>query len=148
MTEQDFIGWALKGNRSAIDYCNIVFGTSQVMDDLIDRDKPVSNDQIHELMWKLMVDLPSNAFFMRYFNQLVPLHRQYLNDYRDANILERHGNKRDLQISFVLRDSVSTLIIQVAYLIGGKEWMDEISIHARKMIFDEPFSSYKKSLEK
>lgn len=144
--EQKIISWALKGNRPAIDYCNLVFRSSHIYDDLIDKDKPVSDEQIHTMMWNLLYELPSNSFFMENAAQLVILHGQYLGDYSDSVILEREHRDHGLNLSYFLRDSVSTLLIQVALIIGGKEWMNRVSIPIRQFIFNETLDSYKQAL--
>jgi hypothetical protein len=145
--EREFVRWALKGHEAAIAYCDIIFNASQMYDDFIDMDNPWNEEDIHSLMWSLLVDLVSNPFFMQFAPQLIPLHRQYLNDYRDSVILERDGSDHEKTISFILRDSVSTLVIQVAYMVGGKQWMDEVSLKARKVIYSERLETYKSHLE-
>ena len=138
--EVEFVSWALKGYRPAIDYCNIVFRTSQLYDDFIDGDKHISKAQVHQMMWDVFVDMTANSFFQQNIYELNPLIRQYLLDYSASVRLEGKGDAHSLSISFILRDSVSSLLEQCAYLVGGKEWLDAVSSKIREHIFEEEYS--------
>ena len=145
--EAEFVSWALKGDRGAIDFCDMFFRISQTWDDLIDRDKPIHESTINRMMWDALIELPSNSFYLEHQAELIPLFRQYAIDWMDSNVLERGKSDHGKNIAFVLRDSVSSLLTQCAYYIGGIEWMAEVSVHIREHIFEDTLFDYKASLE-
>ena len=147
LNQKDFILHCLKGNQNAAQFCEDVFSISQIWDDLIDRDRPVCNDQINRMMWKSLIDIPRNTFFYQNSLVLTQTLEIAISDWLDANELEK-GNDKDRNIAFVLRDSVGTIVIQCARIIGGYDWMREISPYVRRFVYDETLMSYKDKLPK
>ena len=147
LNQKDFILHCLNGNHDAAQFCQDIFSISQIWDDLIDRDRPVCNDQINRMMWKAMIDIPRNPFLYQNSLALTQTLEIVMADWLDANELEK-GNDNDKNIAFVLRDSVGTIVIQCARIIGGYDWMHEISPYVRRFVYDETLKSYKDNLPK
>jgi len=144
--ETEFLLETLRGNEEAVRLCQLFFRVSQVIDDLIDRDKPVSPEAITGSYWMALVEIPSNGFYLRHFNSLQPIVRQVFIDWMDSSALERqddHGRN----LAFVLRDSPAALVTQCAYLIGGYEWMRKVSTEIRKHIHEDTLDGYKAELD-
>ena len=146
MSEHENLIYWLKGDMAAVAFCEAVFRVSQTYDDLIDRDMPVSEEQIHRVFWECLVEIPANPFYQRHQHFLRPLLQASIVDWRDSNELARGGDD-DQNIAFVLRDSVSSLAIHCAFLVGGREWMLSVSPAIRRAIFDEDLSKYKLQVE-
>ena len=144
--EGEFLNYVLMGHAQAIEFCNAVFKISQTWDDLVDRDEPVSDEAIDAAFWMALITIPSNPFYQRHMLDLTPLLRQYIMDWQDANVLER-GTEDERNIAFVLRDAVGSMVIQCAYLIGGYDWKQKISVKVRQHVFDETLDKYKHGLE-
>jgi len=139
------ISWALKENQAAVEFVLNLMFIARVWDDIIDRDKTITNDFINRMMWIALVEIPSNLFYSQYVHYLTPLIRDYINSWLDANNLEK-GTEHDKHIAFVLRDMVGNIIIQCAYIIGGYDWMREVSPKIREIQFEEPLSKYMEGL--
>ena len=142
--EFQFLNEVLLNNVDAVRFCCLIFAASQVIDDLIDQDKPVSPNEIAQCFWSVLVELPCNPFYQRHMHTLVPLIQSAFNDWLDANELERmddHGKN----IAFVLRDSVGGIACQVAYLVGGYDHMRKVSVAIRQHIFEETLTDYKEA---
>jgi len=142
MNEAQLTEWALQGDREAMAFCNVIFESSQVLDDLIDGDKEVDKEAVIACWWNMLVALPNNVFYVRNLTKLTPILQRSLTDWFDANTLEQ-GNDADKNIAFILRDSVSALLIDCAYLVGGYQWGRQVSATIRKSIHDEPLEDYK-----
>jgi len=145
--EASFIHSALQGDVDAIDFCNIIFRASQVLDDLIDRDKPVTDDQIIATFWNILIDLPQNPFYRRHVDTLVPMMQVFLRDWMDATRLETMGD-HEQNIAFVLRDTIGGLVIHVAALVGGYEWANTHAVSIRQHVFEDSLVAYKEELGK
>jgi len=146
MNEQQMIQSALKGNQDAIGFCNIILQASQVIDDLIDQDKPVDARDIEAVFWNMLVALPCNAFYIDNLKQLTPLLQHALSDWFDANTLEKMGDGEQ-NIAFVLRDTISSLVIDCAYIVGGYAWGRKVSAEIRLHYHDESLTDYKTALQ-
>lgn len=142
-TEGEFVEHVLMGQRDAIDMANELFYISQVWDDLIDRDKPVPDNAINRMMWIALVDLPLNPFYQINFLALHPIVRAAIMDWMVATEIERrHEHTRELGISYIIRDSLTNILSHMAYLIGGYDWMVQISPEIRRWIHDENIGKY------
>lgn len=143
--EFEFVSKCLKGEPSAVNLCGLLFRVSQVIDDLVDQDKPVSTDLIKKAFWDCLVEIPLNPFYQKHFTSLLPQIQIFFNDWLDSCELEKrddHGQN----IAFVLRDSIGGIIIHCAYLIGGYPWMRKVSSDVRDHIFEDTLEQYKEDL--
>lgn len=145
--EAEFLESVLQGHRSAIEFCQMLFRISQTWDDLIDLDNDkVSKEKINQAFWEALIGLHENVFFLQHSHELVPLMRQYIMDWLDANTLEL-GTDHEINIAFVLRDGIGAMVAHCAYLIGGYKWMRHVSAEVRRHIFEESLGAYKSQLE-
>jgi len=145
MKEQQIIAWALKDDPEAIAFCTMIFEASQVWDDLVDRDIPIEVEHINSAFWNLLVALPRNGFYRQHVDEITPIIMQSITDWHSANALEK-GSDDEKNIAFVLRDSVSALLIHCATLIGGYTWARQVAVEIRKAIHNETLEDYKSSL--
>ena len=144
--EAEFMRLALKGDRSAIEFCQIIFRASQVLDDLIDRDRSVQDSQIIDTFWGLLIDLPRNEFYRVNVDTLVPMMQVFLQDWEDATKLERLMD-HEQNVAFVLRDTIGSLMIHVAALVGGRDWARENALSIRQHIHEDSLEQYKGELK-
>lgn len=148
MNEEEFLFYSLKENLSAVEFCQLIFRISQILDDLVDKDKPVSDDELINLVFDCLVSVNLNPFFVAHQHYLTPLLAQHLSDWRDSTAMERSNSEHLKHVAFGLRSNVGSLITQCAFLIAGKGWADTISIKMRELIHDESLTDYLKNLEK
>lgn len=142
-----FLMEVLKGDYLAVDFCESIFRVSQLLDDMVDRDKAVSNDMIVEAFWRALIQIPNNEFYRRNFDTLNPMLRAMLVDWLDANTLEATKDAHDRSIAFVLRDSIGAIAIHAAFLVGGYAWGRQVSADIRRHIFEETLEDYQRGLE-
>ncbi len=152
MTQHEFLNQVLLGNKSAVDFCKILFNVSQVLDDLIDKDKEITDEEIFKSYWLCLIDLPSNPFYIKHAPMLVPLMQAFMVDYRDSVTLERaknynaQNNDHGKNIAFTLRDSIGSVVTHCALMVGGYDHMAAVSAQIRLFIFDESLEDYKEAL--
>lgn len=146
--EHEMISRVLAGNEDAIRMANELFWISQVWDDLVDQDAPVPAATINRMMWIALVDLPLNPFYQLNFCALHPIIRGAIIDWMVATDIENSAGLGedapvvDVSVSYVLRDSISAILCHMAYLVGGYDWMVQVSPEIRAWVHDESMSEY------
>lgn len=146
MTERELLVWGMKGNMDAVLFLESVMRITQVWDDLIDRDRVPTPDEINRTWRDALTGIPRNAFYRAYVNELLPLMDMFITDWHCANTLEK-GSEQDKRIAYIIRDSLNALIIHCAALIGGHEWAAVIGIEVRRQVHDEDFEDYCRSIK-
>lgn len=140
--EHAFLQQALRQDAGAVAFCETLFRISQTLDDLIDGDKPVSGDVVVSAFWQALIELPGNPFYRQHELYLRPLMAFCLQDWRDSVALERGGGLHEKTLAFVLRDQLSGLVVQCAYLVGGESWMSRVGPAIRQHFHEETLNSY------
>jgi hypothetical protein len=143
--ERAFLQHVLRNNAPAILFCELLFQISQTLDDLIDKDREVSDNEIYRAFFQSLIDLPANGFYRANELFLRPMMASALQDWRDATTLEKqdyHGKT----IAFVLRDQLTSLVVQVAGLVGGFDWMQSVSADIRRHFHEDQLNDYVRDL--
>lgn len=136
-----------RGNQSALEFCAAIVDIAAWYDDLIDKDQPITDGMIHQLMWATMVTLPRNTFYRQHFEMLNPLVINTIHNWRIANELERtQAGKDDLSIAFIIRSSYADILRMVALLVGGESYALECGVLIRRYVHDEGFESYREEM--
>jgi len=133
------------GDPEALAFCESFFFITQIWDDLVDGDKDVDPEDVNRAFWLALVEMPANPFFARHAAQLNTFIGQAACAWFDANTLER-GTEHEKTLAFVLRDAVGGLVSLCAYLIGGYDHMRAVSPDVRRLVHDEPLTTYLKEL--
>ena len=148
MSEDDkLLHWAVKGDPQAFYYLQLMFWVLNVWDDLIDKDKPITDGMINQAFHALMVDIPRNPFYKAHSEFLLPILNSGIADYIAANDFESRSDDDIKRISFVIRNNISAIITQCAYLIGGYKWMAEVTVKVNEYIHNDDFEQYLQELK-
>ena len=139
--------FAFVPNESAVDFLDGMIGIAHLWDDLIDRDKPVTDDAINQAFWFMLVDLPRNEFYQAHFNALNPIVMVSFMNWQAATLMERAGTNDDKHIAFILRSAYVDLVTQCALIVGGKDWASKAVIEIRRFAHCEGFEKYLDSLQ-
>lgn len=126
------------GNTDAWNYLVIISKVARVIDDLVDKPSEVDVEDKYRLAQLLLVDLPSNSFFHTHKTSLLPLHLTSLNAWIDSNDWMKKDKTRK-NYALVIRDQLTELVLLVAYLTGGNEYMRKISLKIRELFLKEEF---------
>lgn len=146
-TLDENIRYVLRGNASAVEFFLTIRDVLHFWDDLIDRDQPITPDDIHRSLFAALVTLPSNAFYRQHQASLMPVLINAIGNWRAANVFESRDDRRELELAFVIRSDYANLLVQAAYLIGGVDWMVEVTPLIRSMWTSEGMAEYLKNLE-
>lgn len=142
----EIISKACRGHQDAIRFFVDLYEVLQVWDDLADRDKPVSQNDIHNTFWRTLIEIPRNSFYRAHFNDLSPLLSAAILNWHAANKLEATDSDSDKEISFIIRSNYVDLLIQSALLIGGVQWAIEVTPVIRRAWHDEGLVGYRAAL--
>ncbi|MNZ74012.1 hypothetical protein D3C78_924460 [compost metagenome] len=132
----------LQGQAAPILFCESLFRISQTLDDLIDGDKPVTGNAVYRAFWEALIDLPGNPFYRQHESVLRPLMAAALQDWRDSVTLERTGDHHGRTLAFVLRDQLTSLVVQCAGIVGGFDWMQQVSAEIRRHFHEDALDDY------
>lgn len=121
MSDPRFVRW-LRGDADAVRFITAIHRIVETWDDLIDKDKPVSEGEINSAFMTALIELPRNQFYMRNFATLNPILESAIDTWRVSNALERTKDDNALTTAFILRCGVFALTIQSAKIIGGDDW--------------------------
>lgn len=140
------ISYFLQGNQAAIDYVLGLNYVVELWDDLVDRDKERSDDEINAAFRISLLDIPTNPFFCQHAGQLVPLQRHIYLAWHDSNVLAK-GNEHDRHMAFMLKQELTRIVNYCAWIIGGDAWARMVGADISRM-FEEPLDAYMKETEK
>jgi hypothetical protein len=142
------VWWAVRGDADAAAFCLAVCSIVQCWDDLIDRDKPVSPEQINRAFWTALVEMPRNSFYRRFFDLLNPLWITGIQNWHAANFMEAGGTEPELEIAFIIRSCCADILIGAATCVGGYEWARTVTPSVHRVCHGEGLKGYKANLAK
>jgi hypothetical protein len=138
----------LLGDAEAIQFVVRVFRALHVWDDLIDRDKNLTDDEVNSVFWDLLVVLPVDPFYVRNLALLNSTLVNAIINWHIANKLEREGDEKDKSIAFILRGAYIDILSASAFVVGGMNWAEEIGPAIRRWAHEETFTQYMENLAK
>lgn len=138
------------GNRDAGRFLFQMVFVLHFFDDCLDGDKDLTRSNIYPALWFSMVEIPANPFYQDYFTLLNSDLQTAITNWKLANEMEDHGaeDRADLRIAFIARSAYVNLILKVAQLCGGVDWVDAIAGDIRRFAHGEGYDAYLKSLVK
>lgn len=140
--EHAFLNQVLQSNSAAVSFCETLFRISQTLDDIIDGDKSVSGNDVVSAFWQSLIELPANPFYRQHEPYLRPLMASALQDWRDSVAMERADDDHGKHLAFVLRDQLTSVVVQCAYLVGGEAWMANAGPLIRRHFHEDSLDDY------
>lgn len=132
------------GNQDAMDIYNMFVELSHTWDDLIDKDKDVTAEQIHQAFLICLVYLPSNPLYKQLESLFAPMWSFVVSAYKVANKFEQDKDEKGLEISHGLRYAAGHVVYHlVSYCVGPKR-AEEVMPDVWKSIFYERFEDYRR----
>lgn len=149
MTDREFMLYAFKGDAAAVDYILLLARVADVWDNLIDKDVPVSPLDINDAFWILSIEIPSNAFYRRHMDELLPVTKSGIANWMIATEIEKSPTTNlALEIAHVIRYSIADLVVMAALLSGGREWAASVGPELRVRSQRSDMAEYLGSLNK
>ena len=132
------------GNHDAWNMAIMMIRLAQVWDDLIDKDKPVTDDQIHWAFTTALVYLPNNPFYKTIQSSVHPLWITAIANYKAANVFEQDKDEHGLEIAHGLRFAAGNIIVFAIIACVGEEEAKKHIPELWKCIFNERFDDYRR----
>ena len=144
-TERTFLEDVLLGNRQAIEFCIACGQLSQIVDDIIDCDKPLIKSDVVAAFHAALVTIPLNPFYRENIEILAPVLTVIFSDYNASVELEQLS-PHDKTLAYVLRDNFISLITICAVIVGGARYGIECTTRVRQFFHDETLETYLENL--
>lgn len=145
MTEEQYksfdelFNFIYKDDTTAKQLSFSLIAVMHIWDDLVDRDKPVSNDTINQAFLTALIDIAGNPLWTP--DMHAHLYNVYLR-WNDANKIEASCEDTDmLAKAWMLRAGVYDLFVLLAAKLHGRAWAEEIGITVRKW-YGEPLDQF------
>lgn len=132
----------LCGNQDAVRCVRDIARCSHVYDDLIDRDKPVGDQAIHDLIWTLLIALPVNPFYRDHQHVIRPVLITGILNWKAATDIEREGCREELRVAHVLRYAIADVLLICMEITGGHEHAMRHARRARLMSQADTWANY------
>lgn len=132
------------GNPKALAFLATVMDVVEIWDDLIDRDKPVSDSEVHHAFLSCLYTLPSNDFFLQHRGYLLPVLMTCINAWMDANELEKSSDSTAQATAWYLKQMGVELYCAVAFLTGGFDHMRKLGPRIRWTLRHEDLPTFLK----
>ena len=126
-----------KGNESAVSFIEDFFAAWHIWDDLIDKDKSITDEAINQAFINVFIKLPRNTFYQIHFGILNPLMENAFINWFAANKLEQ--SKQNLETAYELRNTYLNIVITCANIIGGPREMHKAVCAECKKECEVPF---------
>lgn len=118
------LSFYLKGDRDAMRFCADIIFVGHLWDDLVDRDKVRTPDELDKAFQIMLGEIPTNPFYQANIAQLSGLMMSAILLWRDANVLET-GNEDERLASFIARNAMISIVHYCLFLVGGLQWAEE-----------------------
>jgi hypothetical protein len=115
---------------AAQEWLLMLFRATQGLDDWYDGDKVEKRD-IENYVYLLLVQFPSNPFYMYYQKELTPILSNYVLKWTGANALEAKGEQ--LHKSFMWRAGFYDVVLEVVRIVHGPQVAIAASEYVVKM---------------
>ena len=143
ITEERKLEW-FGGNTDALNMFYTIVDLAHVWDDLIDRDKPVSDFDINRAFLSALVYLPANPFYNRIQTQVLPLWMTVISAYETANKFENDKDEHGLEIAHNLRYATGHIVVFMSQACLGYKKAQEFMPEIWKTIVDDRIDDYRK----
>lgn len=131
------------GNQHAVEMARILEDLSHVWDDLVDKDKPVSERDINRVFLHCLVHLPANPFYRHIQDAVLPMWVVVVSSYEAANKFERDKDPHGLEIAHSLRYAAGSILAYAIHVCVGPELAREFVPQMWKDVFYERFDPYR-----
>lgn len=132
------------GNQDALNMFRMFVVMSHTWDDLVDKDKDVSEAEINNAFLISLVYLQANPFYRSIQEQIWPMWMTVVTAYETANTFEREKDPHGIEIAHSLRYAAGHIIAYAVQVCVGPEKAKDILPEVWKNIFYERFDDYRK----
>lgn len=147
-TEQfERIAMTVLRDEDAARFVALIAGAAHLFDDLADRDRVATPQEVLQAFRALAVHLPANPFYRAHFEQLHPLLDVFILSWGTANAFEAGDDEEMLRIAYVIRSDYMNLVLRAAQILHGFDYALHIAPKLRELWHVEGWRGYLKALE-
>ena len=143
MSQQGELEW-FGGNQDALNMYRMMIDLLHTWDDLVDRDKPVAENEINNAFLICLVYLQANPFYRSIQEQIWPMWLTVVSAYETANKFERDKDEHGLEIAHNLRYAAGHIVAYAVQVCVGYEKAREYMPALWKNVVFERFDEYRK----
>ena len=110
---------------------------AHIWDDLIDKDNPVSADEINRAFLTCLVYLPANPFYRSIQEQILPMWLVVVSAYETANSFEKNKDPHGIEIAHGLRYAAGNIMAYAVHVCVGPEKAKKFLPDMWKTVFYE-----------
>ena len=132
------------GNQDALNAFRMFVDLSHLWDDLVDKDKEATEDDINNAFLICLVYLPANPFYRSIQEQILPMWLVVVSAYQTANKFERDKDDHGIEIAHGLRYAAGNIVAYMVYVCVGPEKAKEFLPEMWKNVFFERYEDYRK----
>lgn len=132
------------GNPDALSMYRMFVDLAHAWDDLVDKDKEVSEADINNAFLTCLVYLPANPFYRSIQDQIFPMWITVVSGFEAANKFERDKDLHGLELAHMLRYAAGNIIAYAIHVCVGPEKAKEFIPEMWKAVVVERFDAYRK----
>lgn len=132
------------GNEDAANMYHMFVDLSHTWDDIVDKDKDVTEDAINNAFLICLVYLPANPFYQKIQSQVLPMWLTVVSAYQVANKFEKDKDPHGIEIAHSLRYASGNIVAYAVHCCVGSEKAKEVLPEVWKTMFYERFDDYRK----
>ena len=132
------------GNKDGLDMLNMLIYITHIWDDLVDKDKEISEDSINKVFAMCLIYLPMNNLYRQIQYQIIPMWITIISAYETANQFEREKEEHGIEIAHSLRYATGNIIAYAIYACVGPDKAKQYLPIMWKNLFFERFEDYRK----
>ena len=123
-----------KGNKDAFSFALKVYDFAEVVDDLIDRDRPVEKEAVIRSAAFFILELAYNQFYLNNKDSLTTMVISMMNRYLDAEAWRTGDCEIKKATSHMLMSGDMDFYLHIAFLCGGWDHQRAMSAKYRNLI--------------
>lgn len=132
------------GNQDALNMFRMFVDLAHTWDDLVDKDKEVTEKEINNAFLIALVYLPANSFYQSIQKQILPMWVTVISAFETANKFEKDKDEHGIEIAHGLRYAAGHIIAYAINVCIGTEKAKEVLPEVWKAIYFERYEPYRK----
>jgi hypothetical protein len=132
------------GNPDALNMYRMFVDLAHAWDDLVDKDKELSEIDINNAFLTCLVYLPANPFYRSIQDQIFPMWITVVSGFETANKFERDKDFHGVEIAHTLRYAAGNIIAYAMHVCVGPDKAREFLPEMWKAVVVERFDAYRK----
>lgn len=141
LRDANMLRW-MAGNQEAVDAVHTITGICDVWDDLVDRDKPVSEEDVNQAFARALIGLQFNPFYRQHQDSFLGLIVTGVNAWLDANALQKSSGEKWRMLAFFIRTFGFEVCHLAAFHVGGWGHLRRVSLDMRQFFERETYSEW------